>query len=196
MFTGLIRDRGEIVAIDRDDAGATISVRTALLDEIALGDSVAVNGVCLTVTLLRKESFEAEVMHETLRRTSIGLLTVGDTINLELALRATDRLGGHIVQGHVDGTAKLAEVSEDGFARVLTFEISPALTRYLIEKGSIAVEGVSLTIAALDRESVSVSLIPETLERTTLGEIQRGSLVNIEVDLLSKYVEKLVAPLA
>ena len=136
--------------------------------------------------------FSADVMHESLRRSSLAEVDAGSTVNLELPLRASDRLGGHVVQGHVDGVAHVRGVEDDGFARVVTFDTPPALLRYMVEKGSIAVDGVSLTVSAIDDESFSVSLIPETLERTTLGGAAYGHRVNIEVDVLAKYVEKLV----
>ncbi len=131
-------------------------------------------------------------MIETLRRSSLGGLRAGSPVNLELALRAADRLGGHIVQGHVDGVATVAAVREEGFSRVLTFEVEPPLARYLVEKGSVAVDGVSLTVSALDERGFSVSLIPETLQRTNLGQIGEGAIVNIEVDVLAKHVERLM----
>jgi riboflavin synthase len=207
MFTGLIEDLGSVTAVRRDGAGAQIEVATALASQIARGDSVAVNGVCLTVIELTPESFAAQAMHETLRRSSLGALRAGSPVNLELALRADARLGGHVVQGHVDGTATVTAVREDGFARVLDFEIDevpahPAdpgggdLSRYLVEKGSVALDGVSLTVSQLRDEGFSVSLIPETLQRTNLGGVQVGDRVNIEVDVLAKHVERLMRPVS
>jgi riboflavin synthase len=154
---------------------------------------VAVNGVCLTATAIRDGTFSADVMHESLRRSSLGEVGAGSSVNLELPLRASDRLGGHVVQGHVDGVAVVRSVVDDGFARVVTFDAPPDLLRYVVEKGSIAVDGVSLTVSAIDDSSFSVSLIPETLERTTLGTADVGRPVNLEVDVLAKYVEKLVS---
>jgi riboflavin synthase len=171
-------------------------VRTRLAPEIGEGDSVAVNGVCLTATAVADGEFRAEVMHETLRRSSLAEAQAGSDVNLELSLRAADRLGGHIVQGHVDGLGSVRDVREDGFARVVTIEADAALLRYVVEKGSIAVDGVSLTVAGLDGSSFDVSLIPETLERTNLGTAQPGAAVNLEVDILAKYVEKLISPRA
>ena len=191
MFTGLVADLGEIVALEAGEEGVRLAVRTALAGEIAEGDSVAVNGVCLTATNIVDGTFSADVMNESLRRTSLAEVGEGSSVNLELPLRAHDRLGGHFVQGHVDGVAVVRDVVEDGFARVVTFTAPPELLRYIVEKGSIAVDGVSLTVSAVDEESFAVSLIPETLERTTLGTAEPGRPVNLEVDVLAKYVEKL-----
>jgi len=192
MFTGLVEDRGSIVAVDGTDDGARLRVRTALAAAVGEGDSVAVNGVCLTATAIEDGTFAADAMHETLRRSSLGGLQVGSTVNLELALRADARLGGHIMQGHVDGTGTVAGVSDEGFARIVTVVAGPELLRYIVEKGSIAVDGVSLTVSRIDDEGFDVWLIPETLERTTLGAALPGRIVNLEVDIVAKYVEKLV----
>jgi riboflavin synthase len=207
MFTGLIEDLGRVQALRQGDGGATIEIATALAPQIVEGDSVAVNGVCLTATELRPDGFRAQAMHETLRRSSLGSLQAGSSVNLELALRADTRLGGHIVQGHVDGTASVTAVREDGFARVLDFEIDVGaddenkgglrherggLVRYLVEKGSVALDGVSLTVSELRDDGFSVSLIPETLQRTNLGGLHVGDRVNIEVDVLAKHVERLM----
>src|SRR5882724_2806116 len=149
MFTGLIADLGSVAAIERDDAGARLRITTRLADQLGEGDSVAVNGVCLTATDVRDGSFGADAMGETLMRSSLGDLQAGASVNLELPLRAEDRLGGHVVQGHVDGTGTVASIAEDGIARVLDIEIDPRLERYLVEKGSVALDGVSLTVSAL-----------------------------------------------
>jgi riboflavin synthase len=186
MFTGLIETTGTITAL-RD---GRLGVRARL--ELAPGDSVAVNGVCLTATAVRDDGFDADVMPETLRRSSLGALAEGDRVNLELPLRAGDRLGGHVVQGHVDGLGTVESVRDEGFARVVRIGTPAELLRYVVEKGSIAVDGVSLTVSEADDEGFAVSLIPETLERTNLGEAAPGCFVNLEVDLLAKYVEKLV----
>jgi len=193
MFTGLVEDLGTVEAIETTAEGARAIIRTRLAAELGLGDSIAVNGCCLTATEIGDGTFAADAMHETLRRTALGALAPGTSVNLELALRADGRLGGHIMQGHVDGVATLREVGDDGFARILTFAAEPSLLRYVVEKGSIAVSGVSLTVSAVDDSSFSVSLIPETLERTTLGALSPGAPVNLEVDIMAKYVEKLVA---
>ena len=193
MFTGLVQDLGRVVAVDAGDDGVTLGVRTRLAAEIAEGDSVAVDGVCLTATAIADGRFRAEVMHETLRRSSLGAAAAGSDVNIELALRASDRLGGHIVQGHVDGLGAVRDVREDGFARLVTVAAPADLLRYVVEKGSIAVNGVSLTVVGVGEDWFSVSLIPETLERTTLGNAAPGAPVNLEVDVVAKYVEKLVA---
>jgi riboflavin synthase len=192
MFTGLVADLGAVATVDRTAAGARLSVESRLTSELAEGDSIAVNGVCLTAIGLCGPRFGADVMAETLRRSSLGELEAGDRVNLELALRASDRLGGHVMQGHVDGLGVVVARRDDGFARVVTIAASDDVLRYVVEKGSIAVDGVSLTVARIDAEGFDVSLIPETLERTTLGEAEVGRRVNLEVDVLGKYVEKLI----
>jgi riboflavin synthase len=192
MFTGLVETTARVRRVDPDADGARLEVETPLAAELAQGDSIAVNGVCLTAVEPDGERFRADVMAETLRRSSLGPLAAGDSVNVELPLRAGDRLGGHVVQGHVDGTGTVAEAREEGFARLVRIDAEPALLRYVVEKGSIAVDGVSLTVAAVDERSFTVSLIPETLERTTLGQATPGRVVNLEVDVLAKYVEKLV----
>ena len=190
MFTGLVETTGTIDSID----GGRLSVRVGTPLQLTEGDSVAVNGVCLTASDIDDGGgFEADVMPETLRRTALGSLREGDAVNLELALRADGRLGGHIMQGHVDGTGTVESVSEEGFARVVRIAADGSLLRYVVEKGSIAIDGVSLTVSAVDGDSFEVSLIPETLERTTLGDAEPGRVVNLEVDVLAKYVEKLVS---
>jgi riboflavin synthase len=192
MFTGLIADLGTVERIEAGADGATLTVGTRLAEEIAAGDSVAVNGVCLTATSVAGGAFTTEAMHETLGRSSLGALEPGETVNLELAMRAGDRLGGHVVQGHVDGTASVAAIRDEGFSRVLELDLEPDLARYLVEKGSVAIDGVSLTVSALREDGFAVSLIPETLKRTNLGQIQEGAPVNIEVDILAKHVERLL----
>jgi riboflavin synthase len=192
VFTGLVADLGTVDGVDATPDGVRLRVRTALAGELRDGDSVAVNGVCLTAIGADGDGFGADVMHETLRRSSLREVTPGANVNLELPLRAADRLGGHVVQGHVDGLGSVAAVREDGFARVVTIAADPDLLRYVVEKGSIAVDGVSLTVAAIDGDRFDVSLIPETLARTTLGAAAEGAPVNLEVDILAKYVEKLL----
>jgi riboflavin synthase len=192
VFTGLVQSLGRVAAVEQSEAGAVVSVDTPLAGEVAPGDSVAVNGVCLTATEAGPQAFSAEVMNETLARTSLGTLGPGVEVNLELALRATDRLGGHVVQGHVDGLGTIVSTRDDGFARRVEIEPPPELLRYVVEKGSVAVDGVSLTVAGLGSESFVVSLIPETLERTNLGTAEPGKQVNLEVDVLAKYVERLI----
>ncbi len=192
MFTGLVLGVGRIASVERSESGARIAIETPLVAELQTGDSIAVNGVCLSATSLRNGSFLADAMNETLSRTSLGDLTPGAEVNLELALRAGDRLGGHMVQGHVDGVGRIATITEDGFARRIGVEAPVDLLRYVIEKGSIAVDGVSLTVTEVDSRSFTVSLIPDTLQRTNLGRAAVGDRVNLEVDMLAKYVEKLM----
>lgn len=192
MFTGLIADLGSVTGIERDGDGATFEIATELVGDLVEGDSVAVNGVCLTATAVHNGAFRAQAMRETLRRSSLERLKPGSRVNLELALRADGRLGGHIVQGHVDGTGTITAQREEGFARVLEIELDSQLARYLVEKGSVTVDGVSLTVSEVHDESFSVSLIPETLARTNLGEAQIGDRVNIEADILAKHVERLI----
>jgi riboflavin synthase len=192
VFTGLIADLGTVATLERDDAGATLRIDSALATELVDGDSVAVNGVCLTAVDVGEGGFRAQAMNETLERSSLGGLHGGSRVNLELALRAQDRLGGHVVQGHVDGTGTIDAIRQEGFSRVIAVEVQPRLARYLVEKGSVALNGVSLTVSALSGHDFEVSLIPETLERTNLGEVQRGDTVNIEVDVLAKHVERLL----
>jgi riboflavin synthase len=189
VFTGLVADKGTIRAVH----DGRLEVDTALGAHLAEGDSVAVNGVCLTAVQPRVDGFAADVMPETLRRSSLGPLAPGAEVNLELPLRAGDRMGGHVVQGHVDGTGEVSEVREEGNARVVRIAAAPDLLRYVVEKGSIAVDGVSLTVSSIEEDRFEVSLIPETLERTTLGAAAAGTKVNLEVDVLAKYVEKLVS---
>jgi riboflavin synthase len=192
MFTGLIADLGTVTALERGEGGVTMAVSTRLAADLREGDSIAVNGVCLTATEVDGGGFTAEAMSETLERSALGELRPGAPVNLELPLRAADRLGGHVVQGHVDGTGVVSSAREDGFARVLEIETDPRLARYLVEKGSVALDGVSLTVSALNGRGFAVSLIPETLQRTNLGTIKEGMRLNIEVDILAKHVERLM----
>jgi riboflavin synthase len=192
MFTGLVETTATVRAVERNGDGAHLELETELATELKQGDSVAINGVCLTAVAIDGDGFRADVMAETLRRSSLEPLGEGDRVNVELPLRAGDRMGGHVVQGHVDGTGTVESVKEEGFARVVRIAAAPEILRYVVEKASIAVDGVSLTVASVDGDGFSVSLIPETLERTTLGEAAPGRVVNLEVDVLAKYVEKLV----
>jgi riboflavin synthase len=191
VFTGLVAGLGSVQAVEQDGDGVRLRVATPLGGELQPGDSVAVNGVCLTAVEPTSDGFGADVMAETLRRSSLGPLGAGDAVNLELPLRASDRLGGHIVQGHVDGTGTVESATDEGFARIVRIAAGGDVLRYVVEKGSIAVDGVSLTVASVDDAGFTVSLIPETLERTTLGGATPGRVVNLEVDVLAKYVEKL-----
>ena len=193
MFTGIVEDLGVIAALDAADASARLRVRTNAVAGARTGDSIAVNGVCLTVAELDGDTFTADVMQETLRRTSLGGLAAGDVVNIEQAATLQTRLGGHLVQGHVDGVARVAERVPGDAWEVVVVQVPDDLLRYVVEKGSIALDGVSLTVTAVEGPRVSVSLIPETLRRTTLGLRPVGSLVNVEVDVLAKHVERLLA---
>jgi riboflavin synthase len=192
VFTGLVADLGTVAEVNATTDGVRLAIESPLAGELSEGDSVAVNGVCLTAVGVDGGRFGADVMNETLRRSSLAEVDAGTRVNLELPVKADDRLGGHIVQGHVDGVGAIREARDDGFARVVTIAADPDLLRYVVEKGSIAVDGVSLTVARVDDASFDVSLIPETLQRTNLGEARPGTPVNLEVDILAKYVEKLV----
>ena len=192
MFTGIVEELGEIVGREPGEVTRLTIRGPRVTGDARAGDSIAVNGVCLTATAVADGGFSADAMNETLRRSSLGALAAGDRVNLELALRASDRLGGHMVQGHVDGLGKIAALRDEGFSRVAGIDAPAELLRYVVEKGSIAVNGVSLTVSALGSRSFEVSLIPETLERTTFGGAEIGSPVNLEVDVLAKYVERLV----
>ena len=183
-------DLGTVAAVDAADDGVRLRVATALAGDLRDGDSIAVNGVCLTAVGADGDGFGADVMHETLRRSSLAEVAPGTRVNLELPLRADERLGGHVVQGHVDGLGVVRGTREEGFARIVAVDAEPALLRYVVEKGSIAVDGVSLTVTEVDGKSFAVSLIPETLERTTLGSVAEGDPVNLEVDMLAKYAVK------
>lgn len=196
MFTGLIQDVGQVAAVETGADGARLRIETGLGSEIAVGDSVAVNGICLTATAVSGSGFETEAMNQTLSVTALGSVEAGTRVNLELAMRASDRLGGHIVQGHVDGVGGVLSVEADGFARRLQVELPDELMRYVIDKGSIALNGVSLTVADLGDSWATVSLIPETLDRTSLGDLEPGSRLNVECDLVAKYVERLMSPFA
>jgi riboflavin synthase len=190
MFTGIVKEMGQVEAVESSDDGARLRIDAELASELEAGDSVAVNGACLTATSVGEGDFTADVMHQTLSLTTLGELEASSQVNLELPLRATDRLGGHVVQGHVDGTAMVADLSADGFAKRLRLELPEDLLPYVVERGSIAIEGVSLTVADLGESVLEVSLIPETLERTTLGALEAGDRVNVECDVLARYVRR------
>lgn len=205
MFTGLVEEVGTIVGLERLDDAVRLSIRgPRVTDDAAHGDSIAVNGCCLTVTTLDGDVFTADVMAESLERTSLGSLAEGSPVNLERALAAGARLGGHLVQGHVDGTATLLDRSRSEHWETLRFALPAELARYVVEKGSITVDGTSLTVVQvvdaqegdLDAPWFSVSLIPTTLADTTLGAAEPGTRVNLEVDILAKYVERLLGPTA
>jgi riboflavin synthase len=193
LFTGLVAALGSIRGIERSRDGVRVTVAAdGVASDLHEGDSVAVNGVCLTAVAIGEDWFTAEVMNETLARSSLQEATVGTPVNLELPMRPSDRLGGHVVQGHVDAVGLIESVDDDGFARRVRVSAPADVLRYVVEKGSIAVDGVSLTVAELNHGSFTVSLIPETLERTTLGSAAPGAPVNLEVDVLAKYVERLL----
>lgn len=195
MFTGIVEELGTIRAVRRGAASAVLSIGASeVLSDLKIGDSVAVNGVCLTVTSLDDGGFTADVMHETLGRSSLGALIPGSRVNLERAMPANGRFGGHIVSGHIDGTGKVASVRPDDNALWYTIYAAPELLRYIVEKGSITIDGISLTVAAVDETSFSVSLIPHTAAVTTLGKKRAGDTVNLETDIIGKYVEKLLRP--
>ena len=194
MFTGIVEELGTIARLDRGTDSARLTVRGPLVTSDATpGASIAVNGVCLTVVEHADGEFTVDVMAETLSRSSLGSLRAGDRVNLERAMAAGGRFGGHVVQGHVDGTAQVLERVPGDRWEVVRLSLPAGLARYVVEKGSITVDGVSLTVASVDDTSFSVSLIPTTLDLTTLGHKGIGDLVNLEVDVLAKYVERLMS---
>jgi riboflavin synthase len=193
VFTGLIREVGDVVSIDGDDAGVRLVIAAPeTAAKAALGDSISIDGVCLTVVAVEDGTVSFDAVPETLARSSLETLESGSRVNLEAALRAGDPLGGHYVQGHVDGVGVVRSVEPEGDGRRIWFDAEPSELRYVVEKGSIAVQGTSLTVAALDDTGFAVALIPHTLEATTLGGLTPGSRVNLEADVLAKYVEKLL----
>lgn len=197
MFTGIVEEMGHLKTRDGSAKGANLIISAEkVLEGLKLGDSIAVNGVCLTVTSFNKSSFTAQVMPETLRKTDLISLAPGHPVNLERALALGSRLGGHLVSGHADGIGTLAWRRPEGSAVIIYFKAAPALLRYIIPRGSVAVDGISLTVAMLDQNGFSVSLIPHTAASTTLGHKQPGDRVNLETDLIGKYVERLLQPYA
>jgi riboflavin synthase len=194
LFTGIVKERGRIAAVEGADGGVRLTVDApATATGLDVGDSVSVNGVCLTITSLDGSRLQFDAVPETLARSSLGRLEAGATVNLEPALRAGEPLGGHIVQGHVDGVARIRGVQPEGEGRRLWLDAPADLLRYLVEKGSVALDGVSLTVAEVDEDGFAVALIPHTLAETTLGDLERDDEVNLETDVLAKYVERLVA---
>jgi riboflavin synthase len=194
MFTGIVEELGEVVGLEDLGDAARLTVRgPEVTSDVSNGDSIAVNGVCLTVSSAAGDSFTADVMRETLTRSSLGALASGTPVNLERSVRLADRLGGHLVQGHVDGMGEIVGRTPAEHWDVVRIALPPNLDRYVVEKGSIAVDGISLTVTAVTGGWFEVSLIPETLKRTTLGHKQPGETVNLEVDVIAKYVEKLAA---
>jgi len=196
VFTGLIEDLGTVESLDRTEDGARLRISSRLAAELSLGDSIAVNGCCLTAIAVNGDSFETEAMNQTLEVTALGGVGQGDRVNLELAMKVGERLGGHIVQGHVDGVGTVSSVEDDGFARRLRVDLPTQLVQFAVDKGSITLNGVSLTISQLGDGWVEVSLIPETLERTNLGDLAPGDRLNVESDVIAKYVERLMSPFA
>ncbi len=193
MFTGIIEECGTVTGvIEFEDSRRLTFAATVVTSDIAPGDSIAVNGVCLTAVEPSSRGFSADVMQESLNRSSLGDVTIGDRVNLERALRVSDRLGGHVVSGHVDGLARVAGLDQSDHWRVMRLTVPSDLLRYVVEKGSICLDGVSLTVSGIGDDWIEVSLIPTTLAETTLGQLAVGDRVNVEVDVLAKYVEKLV----
>lgn len=193
MFTGIIEETGKIQGIHKGASSAVLSVQAwEILQDIHLGDSIAVNGVCLTVTSVSPNGFTSDVMHETLSRSSLGSLRIGNPVNLERAMPANGRFGGHIVSGHIDGTGTVSSIRRDDKAVWYTIKTPLPILRYIIEKGSIAIDGISLTVARVYKDSFSVSVIPHTLSLTTLSGRRVGDLVNLENDCIGKYVERLM----
>jgi riboflavin synthase len=192
VFTGIVEELGEVTGVAQLPNAARLTVRGPVVTSDARhGDSIAVSGVCLTVVEVTGDEFTVDVVHETLRRSRLAKVATGDPVNLERATAVGDRLGGHIMQGHVDGTGVFLARDENGLTR---FALPPGLARYVVEKGSIAVDGISLTVTSVTNDEFTVALIPTTLELTTLGRAEPGDLVNLEVDVLAKYVEKLATP--
>lgn len=195
MFTGIIEEVGTIRQIQRKPASAILHIQASLIpSDIKIGDSIAVNGICLTVTSFHRQGFTADVMHETLDRSSLARARPGSHVNLERAMAAGGRFGGHIVSGHVDGTGTIQTICRDDNAIWYTIRTSPSILRYVVEKGSIAIDGISLTVAKVDALSFSISAIPHTVAMTTLHQRQAGDLVNLETDIIGKYVERFVCP--
>ena len=195
MFTGIVEEMGTLRGIQKGTHSAVLQIQAAkVLEDVKLGDSIAVNGVCLTVVGFDSRSFSADVMHETLNRTALSTLKPGSSVNLERAMPANGRFGGHIVAGHVDGTGTITNIQKDDNAVWYTIDASPSILRYIVEKGSITIDGISLTVAKTDKTSFSVSIIPHTAQVTILGKRKTGDLVNLETDIIGKYVEKLLQP--
>lgn len=193
MFTGIVEEIGTVKAVQRSGTSSIIRIEAKkVLSDIHLGNSIAVNGVCLTVTDFDGSTFQADVMNETLRRSSLGSLRTGSPVNLERAMSAEGRFGGHIVSGHIDGTGTISDIRKDGIAVWYTITAAPHIMQYIIEKGSIAIDGISLTVAKVTDSSFSVSIIPHTAEQTILSQKSRGDTVNLENDMIGKYVGKLM----
>lgn len=193
MFTGLVEEIGVVKGISKGTKGAKLTIKAKkVIQGINLGDSICSNGVCLTVTEFNGDSFEVDVMAETMRRSNLSKINIGDSVNLERALRADGRLGGHIVSGHIDGTGEIVEYEKEDNAVWISIKADSSILRYIVQKGSIAIDGVSLTVAYIDNEVFKVSIIPHTGEETTLLKKVTGAEVNLECDIIGKYVEKLL----
>lgn len=195
MFTGIIEEVGSVISVTRNGTSSNIRIRAAkVLEGTVLGDSIAVNGVCLTVTEMGSDWFQADVMNETLSRSSLGSLRSGSPVDLERAMAADGRFGGHIVSGHIDGTGTVSDIHNDGIAVWYTVSAPPQILRYIVEKGSVAIDGISLTVAKVTDRDFSVSIIPHTAACTVLSKRKTGDTVNLENDIIGKYVEKLMKP--
>ena len=195
MFTGIIEEVGEIQSIKKGANSAVITIKAStVLGDLHLGDSVALNGVCLTAVSIGKNNYSVDVMHETLNRSALIQLSLGQHVNLERAMPANGRFGGHIVAGHVDGTGKITEIRRDDNAVWYTIQASPQIMKYIVTKGSVTVDGISLTVAKVSETDFSISAIPHTVKITVLGERKEGDIVNLETDIIGKYVEKLITP--
>lgn len=193
MFTGIVEETGTVVSLKTGVASCILCISAEkIFGDLSLGDSVAVNGVCLTATSIIKNTFTADVMNETLKRSSLGQLTSGSHVNLERAMPANGRFGGHIVSGHIDGTGTVSDINMDANAIWYTIAAEPVLLRYIAEKGSVAIDGISLTVAVVSERDFRVSVIPHTAKATTLSQRRVGSTVNIENDPIAKYIEKLL----
>lgn len=194
MFTGIIEETGWVESICQSGEYCSLIIKAPkILEDASLGDSIAVNGICLTVSQKTTQSFQADVMGETMRRTNLSDLSAGSRVNLERAMKMNGRFGGHIVSGHIDGTGKIVSVRKEGNAFWYQIETGPEILRYIIEKGSVAIDGISLTVAKLEEKSFSVSIIPHTRQETILGDKKPGDRVNLENDLIGKYVERLLS---
>lgn len=192
MFTGIVEEKGKITGIKKSASSIVLTIQAKrIFDDLQLGDSVATNGVCLTVTDIKGDSFMADVMHETVKKTNLKDLKSGDYVNLERALTLSSRIGGHFVSGHIDGIGKIASIKKDDIAHIYTIETSEDICRYIIKKGSIAIDGISLTVLDVQKDSFSVSIIPHTMEHTILFDKKVSDTVNLENDMMAKYIEKL-----
>lgn len=193
MFTGLVEETGTIAAVRKSGQSAQLAIKAdKILSDLALGDSVCTNGVCLTVTSVTNKVFTVDVMHETMKCSNLGELKIGTTVNLERAMPANGRFGGHVVSGHIDGIGKISRIVKDGIAYRYTIKASADILKYIIAKGSVTIDGISLTVASIERESFTVSIIPHTAKVTSLSDRKIGATVNLENDIFGKYVEKFV----